>query len=696
MTTIAEIRAKFPQYAKVTDGDLLMALHRKFYPDMHVKDFLAGVEDSANVFVTIENPEMRDHWRSEVKKPRGGESEADRAVRLGGSLTENIVPESGRVEAGLRSSLQGMTFGYGDELTAGLHSLFPNVTYDDALSFQRNKLEKDAEKYPWMTTGAEVGGALAPAVLSAPFAVGKGLLGTIARGTGIGAVEGAIYGSGKGEGAGDRAKKAGQYGVLGGVLGGVTPAVLSGVKQGYRMLADPAGGLLNIGNSGRAQRAIAATLNRAGRSAADVGADVSAARAAGQPEFRAMDALGRAGSRRASGVVRAGGDAGDMLGDFLDARQAGQGERVAGIVDDAMGMGGKTAQQTQSAVKKNRKTVADALFEQASKDAKPVDVRGAVAILDDTIGKMKNSGIDSPEVVKVYETLRRKLAGVTPDGNPTTLSDYDSVLAIWREVRDGVPAAFKDGKGNIGEALKPVRDALQTALEESSDLYRSATDLYRVGSGVVDAFDAGADMARPGRRAADTMSEFAGMTEQQQRAARIGYGDKVLTKLEANASPTANKAKPLTSPKVQQELGGMSIDPAKSRLQIGRENAMWSTQNRALGGSRTADNLADMDAVEGLSDGAVRAGRSLLNFQIGDAVADIMSVVGPKLTGQNEATRKLIAEALMSPDPVAALNKAMTREMKQEVFQRYMEAVLRSAGRKSEERTGLLSGALLR
>lgn len=693
MTTIADIRAKYPEYESISDGDLLMGLHRKHYPNMHIKDFLANIDDAANVFVTIKTPKMREHWRAEVQKPRDGESDEERAVRLGGSLTDSIVPESGRFEAGLRSGLQGMTFGYGDELTALMHSAFPNVTYERALEFQRDKLEKDAQKYPWMTTGAEVGGALPTAILSAPYAVGRGLLGTIARGSGIGALEGMIYGSGKGEGLGDRAKKAGQYGILGGVAGGVAPAVLSGVKSGFRMFTDPAGGLLNIGNSGRAQRALSATLNRAGRSVDEVGTDVSAAAAAGQPEFRAMDALGRTGARRASGIVRAGGDAGDMLGDFLETRQMGQGERVASIVDEAMGMGGKTAQQTQAVVKKNRKAVADALFDKAAKDAKPVDVRGVISILDDTIGQMKNSGIESPEVVKAYEALRRKLAGVTPDGKPTTLSDYNSVLAIWREVRDNIPAAYKDGKGNIGEALKPVRDALQSALEDSSDLYRSATDLYRVGSGVVDAFDAGADMVRPGRRASDTIGEFAGLTDQQQRAARIGYGDKVLTKIEANASPTASKVKPLTSPKVRQELAAMSLDPDKSRLQIGRENAMWATQNRALGGSRTADNLADMGATEGISDGAVRAGRSLLNFQIGDAVANIMSVIGTKLTGQNEATRKLIAEALMSQDPVAALNKAMTREMKEEVFQRYMESVLRSAGRKAEERTGILSGA---
>ena len=41
---IDEIRAKFPQYADVPDGELVRGLHRKFYADMPYQDFLKGID----------------------------------------------------------------------------------------------------------------------------------------------------------------------------------------------------------------------------------------------------------------------------------------------------------------------------------------------------------------------------------------------------------------------------------------------------------------------------------------------------------------------------------------------------------------------------------------------------------------------------------------------------------------------------
>jgi len=46
---IDEIRAKFPQYADVPDGELVRGLHRKFYADMPYQQFLKGVDFAKQV-----------------------------------------------------------------------------------------------------------------------------------------------------------------------------------------------------------------------------------------------------------------------------------------------------------------------------------------------------------------------------------------------------------------------------------------------------------------------------------------------------------------------------------------------------------------------------------------------------------------------------------------------------------------------
>ncbi len=574
---------------------------------------------------------------------------------------------------------RGGTFGFSDEVAAGVETLARGGEFQDNLDRTR-AAEASAKDYaPGTFLGGEIMGAVTSTAGAAPYAVGKSLLGTALRGMGIGAAEGTLYGAGTGEGVQGRVKGAAETAVLGGILGAAFPFATTGVKNAYRAVSNPIASALNLGNASRAERAIASTVRGSGKTLDDITADVAAAAADGQPQFRTVDALGRSGQRRASGIVRAGGDTADEMGDFLANRQAAQGERVSEFVEDAFDLRGTTAQKAQETVKKNRKKVADELFDKAAKDAKPVDVRSAVSMLDDTIDNMTNSGIKPPRVVKEFQKLRAKLAGKTKEGNPTTLSDYKSVLTIWREVRETIDDAYRNGKGDIGEALKPIRDSLQSSLEESSDLYRSATDLYRVGSSVVDAFDEGAQMATRGR-AKDNVASFAGLTAQEQRAARMGYGDKVLDQLERNASPTANKAKPLTSPKRAAEAQAVANDPELLARRLNREGTMWGTQNRALGGSRTADNLADMEGAERLAAGTGGILRSAANFQLGDAISNAAAVVAPRLTGQNEATRNLIAKALMSSD-IGILAKALKRQAQESVQIRAVDGILRNAAR---------------
>ena len=82
---------------------------------------------------------------------------------------------------------QGATLGFADELIARARSLSPNVTYDEAVSDERSALEKSREQFPVQSIAYEIGGALVPGLLAAPFTGGTSLAPAAARATALGA-----------------------------------------------------------------------------------------------------------------------------------------------------------------------------------------------------------------------------------------------------------------------------------------------------------------------------------------------------------------------------------------------------------------------------------------------------------------------------------------------------------------------------
>lgn len=587
-----------------------------------------------------------------------------------------IAQEVGGTQARYRGALQGATLQQADEI----YGLFGG---DKAGSRAANAAAEQQfpDEYQSGKTAGTIGTTAAIGAATAPFATGAGLLGTMARGAGLGGAEGFAWGSGGSEGLPEKIKEGGKTGLIGALAGGVAPAIVAGGAKVLGAGRDLATGgfdaMVNRPSPKKAQRAMLETAQKSGKSPQEIATMVSDAQRLGLHDYRSVDAMGAAGQRRASGVTRSGGPGAEELEAFLRQRQMDAPDRMAGHVDEAFGLNGQTAEQYRGVVKKNRKNVADTLFDEAAKDAKPVDVRRAVDTLDRTIAQMSNSGIKPPKVVKEYQKLRKQLAGATPDGEPTTLSDYRSVLGIWRETRDKVKKSFRAGDGAVGEALAPIRDALQQALEESSDLYRFATDNYREGSKVLEGFDTGADMATRGR-SADNLSLFDMLTDQQKKAARIGYGDKVIDEIERNKAKAPDVSRAFGSSKRKAEAGAMALPEAHLPDKLAREGEMFGTYNRALGGSRTADNLQDVGNVGPWAD-AGRAVRDAASANFGQALTNAANAIAPYVKGQNEATRTLIARALMSNNPMAILRPAIKSKKNADRVKRIVEGAMRGA-----------------
>jgi hypothetical protein len=203
-------------------------------------------------------------------------------------------------------------------------------------------------------------------------------------------------------------------------------------------------------------------------------------------------------------------------------------------------------------------------------------------------------------------------------------------------------------------ALGQVQRQVDRALAAASPEYRNANDTFARQSGVIDAVDAGRAATSGRVRADDNIAGFNAMTPDQQGAFRAGYADPLIARVEAaSAAPTTNKARMLNTPKFQQEFPAFAAPGQGDQLgrRVGREQRMFETTNQAIGGSRTADNLADMDEIKNFDPNV------LSNLFKGNWKAAALGAVTKVLNegkGMPPSVIERVGRGLIETDPEAA------------------------------------------
>ena len=607
----------------------------------------------------------------------------------------------------------GASFGFADNILgsmgaigAGLQGQDPAAAYDSNVAAARRDSAQARDTQPLAYGAGQIGGGTATSLAAFPSTAGGSALMSGAKMMGYGAAEGAMFGAGNADGV-DVAQNAAKGAALGGGLGIAAPAVGVGLRGAGRMVADPiAGGIqaaTNTASPARAARPLGRAMQRSGMSADDVARATSQAQSDGQGMFTVADALGQPGQRAMSGVARTPGAARKELSEFLDSRQQGQSERVSQFLTDSMGTRA-TSKQTRAALKDARGAQADINYPAARAGAGPVDVRSSLDVIDARIGGMQGSGVTGDGIDGTLSRFRDRLAAQPgPDGVSRELSDFDRVLGVKQDLQDEIKKAVRAGETNKARELGALEAELDSALEASSTGYRQANDSFRNASRTIDAVDAGEDAYRPRNRPGDVVPQYQALPGRQpgqapgtdlvpfgnapqdlgdQRAAfRAGYSDPMLAKVES-AAPGVNVARDLQSPKRTAELGAMSGNPQQLGRQVDRENTMFETRRQAVGGSQTADNLADQQDVSG--NAGILA--NLFAGRLGQAGMQVTQKGANIATGQNEATQLLLARALMSRDPQAALAPLLREIGKDARSARNVEGLLRQIGLVGENR----------
>ena len=599
----------------------------------------------------------------------------------------NVAPSQPRaLGTGL---MQGLGFGFGDEAIGALGSLEGGADMGNLRREQaRAMIEADGANNPWMQIGGKVaGGALsslmlarmagaaAPAVGLGTLAKNTGLGAQVVKGLGIGATEGGLYGAGESEGLAGRLGSARNGALVGGAVGGAAPVAISLARNlGDKFIGGPIASMRSAPSEVRASSGVMTALQRSGKSADDIANELAMAAREGQDRFAIADALGNPGQRMLAGVSRTPGDGRREIVESLVQRQDSQGERVGAFLSDALGAT-ETAAQRTAALKAARGTAADAAYEAARTGANPVDVRSALSVIDDRIGGMQGSGVAGDGIDGILAKYRGRLAAHTPPAGTTgvELSDFDRVLGVKQSLQDDIGTAIRAGRNNEARELGKLQDALDQALEGASDGYRAANDGFREASKVIGSVDDGLAATRPTARSADVLQQYRAMSPEQQAAFNVGYGDKLIGRVES-AAPGVNKVRPLTSDKTAAELAAMAKDPALLQRQIGRENTMFETARNAMGGSQTADNLADAAETTGFDMGALG---NILTGRWGAAAQQAVQSGANAMMGRNTATRQLLAQHLLSKDIKAALEPALKSKAKAATQNKLIEALVR-------------------
>jgi len=591
-------------------------------------------------------------------------------------------PDVGNQKADAASVfVDDMLFGLPGKASMGVNALirapFTDKTvgeeYDTLRNQYQNARKKYAEENPVKNTaasiagsiygGAALGGAAGNVVGRVAPRVGQlfnsTYAGRMAGDAVSGATQGALSAYGHDEDVGTGA-------AIGGVVGGLSRPV---IDAGSALLSS-IGGLTGIGNQMRANSAVSEAMQRSGQSADDVANDLATAAAQGQPEYMVADSLGNSGQRMLTGVARSPGDMRQQIQEQLMRRQAGQGRRIQNALTEGFG-NPQTQQQTEAALTALRRTDANVNYPAARQAAGTVDPTAAIARADEflgTGGSLPRTNIANDSVEGAVNRARSLLT----DGD-NIISDFDTAFRAKVEL----DSMIENGNPTIQGRLIPIRNELDRALENASDVYANARDTFRRQSQDIEAANIGRDAAMRGR-VEDTIPRFQAMTRPEQQAAfRAGYVDPYIADVQKAAGPMTNKARPLISDATAAEFPAFAAPGQGQQLmdRIGREQRMFETANSALGGSRTADNLSDIADVQSFDPtmiGMLATG----NFK-GAALRGLQQGINT-VQGRNTATRDAIARMLLENDPQAARDILRSAQTSGNNVSRVREALIRA------------------
>jgi len=396
-----------------------------------------------------------------------------------------------------------------------------------------------------------------------------------------------------------------------------------------------------------AKNQLIAALKRSGQTVDDIKAKFSSAKKDGADEFMIADALKEEGQRLASGVARQPGEGGQALVDALNARQAGQSGRVVNALDEGFQTGGKTAAEATEAMSQNIRKTDRANFGKVPDE--PVAPTSAMKFIQENTQAVQK-GVKPTKAERALAKYGEMISSASGSNNTQRM------IAIRQDLADAADKAFRGGQGGLGTKLKNLKKAVDDDILQTSSAYREANAASSKLRGIRDQVKAGQTGATRGRQE-DLVSALQKASPEERAAFGVGFADTNIARAQKGAEGV-NAARPFTSQRFNALAKELTEDGGETiGRKLQRENDMFATRHRALGGSRTADNLADQANVNA----AVGLGSKIVRGDVVGAAGDVVRGVANRITGQNQKSRDALAKMLTQNSDDVLVKEAARR-----------------------------------
>ena len=430
------------------------------------------------------------------------------------------LPQQGEQSGGisgreaLQQGVQGLSLGFGDELTAGLAALLAKTepgeqpfmeTFRDILEAERGQIAQTQEQHPVASTALQIGGGLLTGGVGASRAAGAKVLqgaatrgGQIAQGVGraaaAGVPAGAIFGAGGTEGGlADRAVGAAQGAALGAVGGAALRPVAGAVTGAAKLGAKGIRGAVRLLTKTDADRANATIAKRLIRDDS-IGSIRQSLDELGQGAT-IPDAAGEATRIELERVASLPGTRNSIVKSVTE-RLNGTRTRIASDVRETFTPGNLTFDETVKQI-----------TDKASAKAAPLYARAYATDVNNKAGALKKL-LANPRIkaaVRAGVTNVKSKTIDPADPNAAVLQRLQKTadaknpnLMVWdhakRALDDLQGEALASGKRSLARDIKGNLVALREVLDDQVPVYGQARKIWAGGQEEANAFEAGTNV----------------------------------------------------------------------------------------------------------------------------------------------------------------------------------------------------------
>ena len=534
------------------------------------------------------------------------------------------LENTSRLGTTLNSIAQGLTFGYSDELGAGLASAFMAPFSDETfgevyarqIEEERGLIKAGQEKYPWLSMGAEIAGGI-------PTGLGLWKAGTailknaprFARLMGLGAVEGGIYGSGIAE-EGGRLEGAARGGGFGTFLGPIGAGIGHVAQRGYQKLLSPMVKSVTQTPKAEARRIVQKSLERDDMTASQVQQEMTEL----GPEAVLADIQGGNVVGVARSVAGQPGRARSIGENLLNNRQGSQQQRIleaAGIDPNEVGTFRMHVYQMINSRRSNAAPHYREAYKTVLDGAQPrkitiTDADGKAETittsLDEILRLVPKSAVNKAKKlmqgdVGLLEDIK-KLFPDTPEGRKAALMAFQnpdmSSLRFYdylkRALDNQIGRSIRQGAKEEARNLIGQKNRLLDILDDASPAYRRARETFAGEASIRNAVGYGRSLMKNKVDLDEVELALEAMGISEKNAFRQGVIRGLIEQVQ-DAPSTRNFANNLFITTRMKELLSHAFPDQRSFNTFIRtamaESRFSNTKNRVLGGSQTAPRLAE-------------------------------------------------------------------------------------------------------